>query len=171
MSFVHRATSDVAVVDSSTAANGGVGRRRSNDYSNNDCKRIMTALVALVCAEYKLEPSVIMSAKRQKASVGRVRHIIMYLGHVEWSLTQQQIADFFKMERGSIKHACARIEDLRDLPSVDEKLDLLAIQSGARAEADILIVKGIKWSEMSQETREAIVNMGNSAAHLLALSK
>lgn len=150
--------------------------RKINAYSPDERKRILDSLVALVCSEYNQDPDTIKRNGRQKKEVSQVRQIIMYLAHVEWSLTMQQIADYFGMDRTNLRHACAKIEDMRDLPEFDTKMDELAFASGIEGLSDaklqvpeVTIVKDGKWHRMSQKTREAIVEIADVAAkHLSA---
>jgi chromosomal replication initiation ATPase DnaA len=49
----------------------------------------------------------------------------MYLAHVHFGLTLSQVGRNFGRDRTTVAHACARIEDSRDDPTVDTVLSCL----------------------------------------------
>lgn len=52
----------------------------------------------------------------------------MYLAHVVFGLTMTQVGCCFERDRTTVRHACALIEDRRDLPAFD--LALAALEAG-----------------------------------------
>ena len=49
----------------------------------------------------------------------------MYVAHVSLSASLTEIGDLFQRDRTTVAHACAVVEDRRDDPELDSKLDFL----------------------------------------------
>ena len=81
--------------------------------------------IALVSQIYHVPPLQILSAHRSGAKVARARQIAMYLCSVGCQLSQREIAGYFGRTRKTVRHACHRVEDWRDDPEVDERLESL----------------------------------------------
>jgi len=69
--------------------------------------------------------------KGGKRSVTFVRQVAMYLTHVSFGMNLNRVAMAFGRDRSTAAHACHKIEDCRDDPSLDEILDQL--EDGLRA--------------------------------------
>jgi hypothetical protein len=88
----------------------------------------------LVGAEFRVAESEMASQSRARAEVAFARQVAMYLAHVCYRLTYQEVADAFGRERTTVAHACAVVEDRRDeggpldkrLTRVEERLTDLA---------------------------------------------
>ncbi|MBB4658531.1 helix-turn-helix domain-containing protein [Parvularcula dongshanensis] len=77
----------------------------------------------LVAAEFRIAESALASASRAKQEVAFARQVAMYLAHVCYQLTYQEVADAFGRERTTVSHACAVVEDARDEGNrLDERL-------------------------------------------------
>jgi len=61
----------------------------------------------------------LFSPRRSRASVARARQLAVYLCHVALGASLSACARAFARDRATIRHACARIEDLRDDPRFD----------------------------------------------------
>lgn len=57
---------------------------------------------------------------RHRARVARARQLAVYLHHVALGASLSACARLFARDRATIRHACARIEDLRDDARFDE---------------------------------------------------
>lgn len=79
----------------------------------------------LVATEFRVAESELMSASRARAEVAFARQVAMYLAHVVYSLSYNDIAVLFCRERSTVSHACALVEDARDDQALDERLDKL----------------------------------------------
>jgi chromosomal replication initiation ATPase DnaA len=53
------------------------------------------------------------------------RQVAMYLTHVVLGLSLTQVGSSFARDRTTVAHACAMIEDMRDDPVLDARLDHL----------------------------------------------
>lgn len=77
----------------------------------------------LVAKEFDVAESALVSASRSAAPVAFARQAAMYMAHVAYQLSYAQVADAFGRERTTVAHACAAIEDARDDPAMEERLD------------------------------------------------
>lgn len=66
-----------------------------------------------------------MAPSRARADVAFARQVAMYLAHVVFSLSYNEVAALFRRERSTVVHACAVVEDARDDADLDERLDKL----------------------------------------------
>ena len=53
------------------------------------------------------------------------RQVAMYLSHVVLGLSLTKVGNQFARDRTTVAHACAMIEDMRDDPALDARLDHL----------------------------------------------
>lgn len=60
---------------------------------------------------------------RSRASVAYARQVAMYLMHVVFGGTYQEVGQPFGRERTTVAYACSLIEDDRDEASLDRRLD------------------------------------------------
>ena len=58
--------------------------------------------------------SALLSNSRDRKGVAFARQVAMYLAHVGYQLSYQEVADAFGRERTTVAHACAVVEDARD---------------------------------------------------------
>lgn len=79
----------------------------------------------LVAGEFKVSEQELMARSRARAEVAFARQVAMYLAHVVYSLSYNDIAAMFGRERSTVAHACAVVEDARDDIALDERLDKL----------------------------------------------
>jgi hypothetical protein len=64
-------------------------------------------------------------ASRRTARIAEARQIGMYLAHTIACRSLTRVGHVFGRDRTTVRHACARIEDLRDGPALDQALDLV----------------------------------------------
>ena len=62
---------------------------------------------------------------RRGAAVAFARQVAMYLGHVVLGLNYSDVGRLFHRDRTTAAHACRLVEDRRDDPDVDLRLDVL----------------------------------------------
>lgn len=77
----------------------------------------------LVAKEFGVAESQLASASRSAAPVAFARQAAMYMAHVAYQLSYAQVADAFGRERTTVAHACAAMEDARDDPAMEARLD------------------------------------------------
>lgn len=67
----------------------------------------------------------IAAATRRDARAALGRQVSMYLSHVAFELSLARVGAAFGRDRSTVAHACHRIEDRRDDPAFDDRLDQL----------------------------------------------
>ena len=81
--------------------------------------------------------SALMGDGRDRKNVAFARQVAMYLAHVAYQLSYQEVADAFGRERTTVNHACGVVEDAREdggpfdrlLDTLEERLRSLAMLS------------------------------------------
>ena len=79
----------------------------------------------LVAAAYETDVAAIRSMTRGPARAAYARQAAMYLLRVGLGLSHAEIGAYFRRDRTTVAHACARIEDSRDDNGLDRTLDCL----------------------------------------------
>ncbi|MGL5447915.1 MAG: helix-turn-helix domain-containing protein [Rhabdaerophilum sp.] len=64
-------------------------------------------------------------ASRRTAHVAEARQIGMYLAHTVLRRSMTRVGHVFGRDRTTVRHACARVEDMRDRAAVDLALDMV----------------------------------------------
>lgn len=83
------------------------------------------AVLALVSRHRDVSPPLLLNRTRGDAAAAVARQLAMYLTHVVLRRSYAEVGDFFGRDRTTVAHACARIEDLRELPEVEAELERL----------------------------------------------
>lgn len=91
--------------------------------------RAAAAVLALVSRQRAVPPPLLLHRTRGDATVAEARQLAMYLTHVVLRRSYVEVGDFFGRDRTTVAYACARIEDLRELPEIEAEL--------ARLEAEL----------------------------------
>ncbi len=95
-----------------------------NDRTQADRARVRLASQVTAYA-FGVELEEVVSATRRSAEASLARHVSMYLAHVAFGLPMARVAQAFGRDRSTAAHACHRVEDRRDDPDFDARLDLL----------------------------------------------
>lgn len=77
-------------------------------------------VIRLVAFATQIPPAQLLSASRGTADISRSRQIAMYLLHTKLSIPLAEVGKCFRRDRTTVAHACAAIEDLRDIPERDD---------------------------------------------------
>ncbi len=80
--------------------------------------------LAAAAAVFGAAPCAISTPTRQ-AVIARARQFAVYLHHVALGESLSACARLFARDRATVRHACARIEDMRDDPHFDFGATLL----------------------------------------------
>lgn len=80
---------------------------------------------ALVAYAFGVPLKELCAPCRGDAYTAFVRHVAMYLTHVTFGLTLDEVGFGFGRDRSTASYACHKIEDLRDDPGLDRRLNLL----------------------------------------------
>lgn len=77
------------------------------------------------------------SRRRCAAPVAQARQLAVYLQHVALGASLSACARLFARDRATVRHACARIEDLRD----DDAFDFGAarLEAALKAQRDMIV--------------------------------
>ena len=103
-----------------------VFRNRSRIFrSNPDVVSACREIEALVGLAFRVPLHDLRAPGRGRAAACFARQVAMYLAHVELGLTLAIVSVQFGRDRTTVSHACGRVEDRRDDPSVDKALSCL----------------------------------------------
>ena len=103
------------------ALNGSTARVTPVRYGRNEA-----GIAQVVVANSFGVPVNELCAKgRRDAYTAFVRHVAMYLAHITFGLTLDEVAYAFGRDRSTASYACHRIEDLREDPGIDRQLTFL----------------------------------------------
>ncbi len=80
---------------------------------------------AVVAHVYGVPVDELRAGTRCDARTAFARQVAMYLAHITYGLSLSEIEFAFGRDRTTASHACHRIEDLRDDPSLDKRLTRL----------------------------------------------
>lgn len=80
-----------------------------------------------VSGAFRVSICALQMRSRGRAPVAMARQVAMYLAHVSFGLSLSDVGIMFDRDRTTVAHACRLIEDCRDDPDMDFKLDLLEV--------------------------------------------
>lgn len=63
------------------------------------------------------------SATRGTAAAALTRQVAMYLAHVAFEMSLARVAVSFERDRSTVAYACHKVEDMRDDPAFDARMD------------------------------------------------
>ena len=90
-----------------------------------DCARVRRLVEPAVAAVFEVEVEDLRAATRRSARAAFARQVAMYLAHVVCGLSLTEVGLIFARDRTTVAHACELIEDRRDEPELDARLDHL----------------------------------------------
>lgn len=79
----------------------------------------------IVAGEFAVAEKELTAPTRARSDVAFARQVAMYLTHVVYQLAYHEVAEAFGRDRTTVAYACAVVEDARDDPEFDERLDKL----------------------------------------------
>lgn len=88
----------------------------------DDLRQLLETAAALV---FDVSPNAIHKRTRGAAPVALARQVAMYLAHVVTGLNYSEVARLFRRHRTTVSYAIQLVEDLRDDPEIDTRLDIL----------------------------------------------
>lgn len=86
----------------------------------------------LAASRFGFSPEDLLAPRRSRAPVSLARQTAIYIAHVECGLPYSAVASAFGRSLCAVRHACAKIETLRDDAAFDRSLDRLAQQLRAK---------------------------------------
>jgi len=73
---------------------------------------------------FAVPPQALHAPNRGQADVAIARQAAMYLAHVVFGLSLTRVGALFERDRTTVAHACARVEDRREDPTLDRALGI-----------------------------------------------
>jgi chromosomal replication initiation ATPase DnaA len=92
-------------------------------------------LLSLVARDKNVPVRLLLHHSRCRASVAATRQLAMYLMHVALGRSLTDVGRMFGRDRTTVSHACARIEDMRELPRFDADVTRLEDVLSANGDA------------------------------------
>jgi chromosomal replication initiation ATPase DnaA len=86
---------------------------------------IRRAIEPAVAAVFEVDIDDLRAPTRGSPRAAFARQVAMYLAHVTFGATLTEIGILFERDRTTVAHACGVVEDRRDEPDLDCKLDYL----------------------------------------------
>jgi Bacterial dnaA protein helix-turn-helix len=86
---------------------------------------VRQAVEPAVAVVFGVPLSQLRAATRGSQRTAFARQVAMYLAHVVLGLTLTEVGAIFARDRTTVAHACAMVEDERDDPALDARLDHL----------------------------------------------
>lgn len=78
-----------------------------------------------VAFAFGVEPDAMAGPTRGASDIALARQVAMYLAHISFELSLSRVGQAFGRDRTTASHACHVVEDRRDDPDFDERLDRL----------------------------------------------
>jgi chromosomal replication initiation ATPase DnaA len=83
------------------------------------------AIESAVAAVFEVGIEELRAPTRGSARAAFARQVAMYLAHVGCGVSLTEVGRLFERDRTTVAHACSLIEDKRDDPDFDYRLDHL----------------------------------------------
>jgi chromosomal replication initiation ATPase DnaA len=103
-------------------AHRGVKRRR---WTPGRMASLRPAIDSAVAAVFEVDLRHLEGTTRGSTHTAFARQVAMYLAHVVCGLSLTQVGRLFARDRTTAAHACRRVEDRRDDPEFDRRLEHL----------------------------------------------
>jgi chromosomal replication initiation ATPase DnaA len=87
--------------------------------------RVRRLIEPAVAAVFEVEVEDLRAPTRRSAEAAFARQVAMYLAHVVCGLSLTEVGLIFARDRTTVAHACELIEDRRDEPELDTRLQHL----------------------------------------------
>lgn len=82
-------------------------------------------VIQMVASAMDVESTAMTKHARGNAKLSRARQISMYLMNVSLAASYSEIAKVFERDRTTVSYACRVVEELRDVPAFDDRLNEL----------------------------------------------
>jgi hypothetical protein len=87
--------------------------------------RLRWAIESAVAAVFEVGIDELRAPTRGSTRAAFARQVAMYLAHVGCGVSLTEVGHLFERDRTTVAHACGLIEDKRDDPDFDHRLDHL----------------------------------------------
>jgi chromosomal replication initiation ATPase DnaA len=81
----------------------------------------------LVMRTFGLELPTLRADRRGRAPIAFARQVAIYISHVHLRMTLTEVARYFRRDRTTAGHACRRVEDRREDPDVDRRIEAVEV--------------------------------------------
>lgn len=98
------------------------GRQTSEPGISSQARQAIDPAVAAV---FGVDVSELCAATQRSPRAAFARQVAMYLAHVVCGLSLTEVGALFGRDRTTVAHACEVVEDRRDDPDLDARLDNL----------------------------------------------
>ena len=85
-------------------------------------RQVIDPAVALV---FEVDPMELGATTRRSPRAAFARQVAMYLTHVVCGLSMTEVGELFSRDRTTVAHACEVVEDRRDDPELDGRVERL----------------------------------------------
>lgn len=106
----------------SEQSNEEPGRRAEGTGNSAQLRQVIDPAVALV---FEVEPNDLRAPTRRSPRTAFARQVAMYLAHVACGLSMMEVGVLFSRDRTIVPHACEVVEDRRDDPDLDKRMERL----------------------------------------------
>lgn len=86
---------------------------------------VRRAIESAVAAVFEVDANELHAPTRRSAQTAFARQVAMYLAHVACGVSLTDVGILFGRDRTTVAHACGLVEDKRDDPDLDCRLDHL----------------------------------------------
>jgi chromosomal replication initiation ATPase DnaA len=108
------------------------GRVKPHKGWREALRQVIDPAVALV---FEVDPAELDAATRRSPRAAFARQVAMYLTHVVCGLGMTEVGALFSRDRTTVAHACEVVEDRRDDPELDSRVERLVCAVAAVIEA------------------------------------
>lgn len=107
------------------AFQGRFASRQPRGGRKHGASEIRRAIEPAVATVFEVDVEDLRAPTRGSPRAAFARQVVMYLAHVTFGATLTEIGILFERDRTTGAHACGVVEDRRDDPDLDCKLDYL----------------------------------------------
>ena len=104
---------------------GNVMRIKSAGWAQGWTSRVRWAIESAVAAVFEVAVEDLRGRTRGSARTAFARQVAMYLAHVGCGVSLTEVGHLFERDRTTVSHACGLVEDRRDDPDFDYRLNHL----------------------------------------------
>jgi len=99
--------------------------RRSRGACSQGTSAARRAIESVVAAVFEVDARELQARSRGSARTAFARQVAMYLAHVACGISLTDVGALFGRDRTTMSHACSLVEDKRDDPDLDCRLEHL----------------------------------------------
>ena len=116
------------------------GRVKPHSSGREGLRQVIDPAVALV---FEVDPAELGAATRRSPRAAFARQVAMYLTHVVCGMSMTEVGALFSRDRTTVAHACEVVEDRRDDPELDSRVERLECAIAA-------VIGALSWPGRSQ---------------------